>query len=194
MSTITMPPPSSSSSSTTVVVEITIISIEGLNNYTSFFNPTIKPFITITKLSTTTTTPITTTLTWDHKFRITLDHSFFQDRYQCLYLQLFTKRRIMGLTQLGWCMIPALDIGLLPQGSVGYLSYRLRAKDGSRGQAVINLSVRLEGHGHDGHVHVSNVPWMSTSVSPTTDTRHTVIGIPITAVRGIDNDDYNTRN
>ncbi|KAF1862597.1 hypothetical protein Lal_00014137 [Lupinus albus] len=172
-----MPPPSSSS--TTVVVEITIISIEGLNNYTSFFNPTIKPFITITKLPSTTTTPMTTTTTWNHKFRVTVDHSFFQDRYSCLYLQLFTKRRIMGPTQLGWCMIPASDIGVLPQGSVGYLSYRLRAKDGSRGYAVINLSVRLEGHGH-GHGYVNNVPRMSTN----RDTPHTVVGIPVTAVRG----------
>ncbi|KAK7251271.1 hypothetical protein RIF29_34318 [Crotalaria pallida] len=170
------PPPFSSSSSSATVVEIMVTSIEGLNNYTSFFNPKIKPFITITKLPTSTVNPTTTTTpTSDHVFRVPVDHTFFHDTYSCIYLELFTKRRIVGPAQLGWCMIPASDIGLLSPGSVRYLSYRLRAKDGSRGQAVINISVRLEG----------NVRWMSTSVSRSMDTCHAVIGIPVTAVRGI---------
>ncbi|GAU19503.1 hypothetical protein TSUD_77470 [Trifolium subterraneum] len=50
----------------------------------------------------------------------------------------------MGQTQLGWCFIPASDVALLTPGSVQYLSYRLRERDGSRGQAIINISVRLE--------------------------------------------------
>lgn len=192
---ITMPTPPSSS---TTVMEITIISTEGLNNYKSYFNPTIKPFITITKLPSTPTQMVSVEHggsggARDHKFRVPVDHSFFQDRYSCLYLQLFTKRRIVGPAQLGWCLIPASDIGFLPPGSVRYLSYRLRAKDGSRGHAVINISVRFEGHVHvNDNVHVP--PWLSTSVSPTVDTYHTVIGIPVTAMSRIDNGDCGSTN
>lgn len=188
-----MPPPPSSS---TTMMEITIISAEGLNKYTSYFNPTIKPFVTITKLPATATQMVSMSSVehggggiLNHKFRVPVDHSFFQDLYSCLYLQLFTKRRIVGPAQLGWCLIPASDIGFLSPGSVRYLSYRLRAKDGSRGHAVINISVRLEGHVH---VNVNVPPWLSTSVSPTVDTCHTVIGIPVTAMSGIDNGDYST--
>ncbi|RDY12939.1 hypothetical protein CR513_02200, partial [Mucuna pruriens] len=165
--TIAVPPPSST------VVEITITSLEGLNNYTSFLNPTIKPFITLSNLPSTHVVGSTSAVGDTQKFRIALDPTFFSDVRSCLHLQLFTKRRILGPAQLGWSLIPAHDIGLLPPGSVRYLSYRLRGRDGARGHVIINLSVRLE-----------NAPWMSTSQSPTMDACHTVIGIPVTTIRG----------
>lgn len=163
----------------TSVIELTVISTEGLNNYTSYLNPTIRPSsITLTKFPPTPTTATVSLSRWDDKFRVSLDHSFFTDTYSssCLYLQLFTKRRFMSPAQIGWCMIPASDFGLLTPGSVRYLSYRLRGRDGCRGHAIINISIRLE-----------NTSWLSTSLSPPTmDTCHTVIGIPVTAIRGGD--------
>ncbi|CAI8619362.1 unnamed protein product [Vicia faba] len=151
----------------TVILELTLISTEGLNNYTSCLNPTIRPFITLTKFPpTTTTTPITA---WDNNmFRVSLDPTFFSEASSCLYLQLFIKRRIMGQAQLGWCFIPASDVGFLTSESVRYLSYRLRGSDGSRRHVIINISVRLE---------------ISTALSTNMDTCHTVIGIPVTAIR-----------
>ncbi|PNX80087.1 hypothetical protein L195_g009162 [Trifolium pratense] len=151
----------------TVLLELTVLSTEGLNNYTSCLNPTIRPFITLTKFPlTTTTTPI---MARDNNmFRIPLDPTFFHNASSYLYLQIFTKRRIMGQTQLGWCFIPASDIALLRPGSVQYLSYRLRERDGTRGQVIINISVRLE---------------ITTLLSSNMDSCNTVIGIPITAVR-----------
>ncbi|CAJ1937489.1 unnamed protein product [Sphenostylis stenocarpa] len=152
------PPPS------TPLLHITVTSLQGINHYTSFLNPTIKPFITLSSTHLLSTSPL---LHHNFTLRIALDPSFFSDTRASLHLQLFTKRRILGLAHLGSCLIPAHDIGLLPHGSVRYLSYRLRGKDGAKGHVVINLSVRLE-----------NAPWIST------DTCHTVIGIPVTAIRG----------
>ncbi|TKY60582.1 hypothetical protein E2542_SST17681 [Spatholobus suberectus] len=165
--TITVPPPSAP------VVEITVTSLQGLNNYTSFLIPTIKPFITLSTHVGSTSAVAEDT----QKLRVALDPTFFSDVRSCLHLQLFTKRRILGPAQLGWCLIPAHDIGLLPPGSVRYLSYRLRGRDGARGHVIVNLSVRLE-----------NAPSMSTSLSPTMDTCHAVIGIPVTAIRGARSD------
>lgn len=171
--TIAVPPP---------VLDITVTSLQGLNNYTSFLNPTIKPFITLTTLPPTASTSAFLDHTQNLKLRLALDPTFFSDMRSCLHLQLFTKRRIMGPAQLGWCVIPAHDIGVLPSSSVRYLSYRLRGRDGARGHVIVNLSVTLE-----------NAPWMSTSLSPTTDdTCHTVIGIPVTAIRGTRGDYCNS--
>ena len=189
-------------SSSTIVLEISVISTEGLNNYTSYFNPTIKPFITITKLPTPTHVDVVddggggglspTSSTWDHKFRVPVDPTFFSDGYSCLHLQIFTKRRIVGPAQIGWCLIPPSDIGLIPPGCVRYLSYRLRARDGSRGHAIINISVRLEGlaNVYFDNNNNNNVPW----VAPIVDAGHTVIGIPVTAIRRIGNGDCSRAN
>ncbi|KAJ1411850.1 C2 domain [Sesbania bispinosa] len=193
--TITLSP------STTTVVELTVISAEGLHNYTSYFTPTIRPFITLTKLSgPATTTHVSKvddnpTPRWeDHKFRVPLDPTFFSDTHSSLYLQLFTKRRIVGPAQLGWCLIPGSDIGLLPPGSVQYLSYRLRGRDGSRGHAIVNISIRLLEGKRQGRVNL-NAPWMLTSLSPTIDACHTVIGMPVTAIRGTDHSgDFSSTN
>ncbi|CAL5214755.1 unnamed protein product [Lathyrus oleraceus] len=151
----------------TVILELTLISTEGLNNYISCLNPTVRPFITLTKFPPTATT--TPTTPWNNNmFHVPLDPTFFSEASSCLYLQLFIKRRIMGQAQLGWCFIPASDIGLLTPDSVRYLSYRLRGKDGSRRHIIINISVRLD----------------ITSLTTDMDTCHTVIGIPVTAIGG----------
>lgn len=167
------------------ILEITVLSAEGLYNSNSIFSSHIRPFFVLTKLPASdphkpalvykskvhdsqTFNPI-----WDEKFRLPVDSTFFSDRYSSLHLQLYTKRRILGPAKLGWCLIPATDIGLLPPGSVRYLSYRLLARDGTRGCGIINLSIKMEG----------SVPWMSTSGSTKESTCKTVIGIPVTAIR-----------
>lgn len=74
-----------------------------------------------------------------------VDAAFFANRYSCIYLQLYTKRLISGKSLLGWCQIPVSDIiGVPTAGSVRHLSYRLRARDGTRDQGIVNISVRLE--------------------------------------------------
>ncbi|KAK7308991.1 hypothetical protein RJT34_05378 [Clitoria ternatea] len=147
-------------------LEISVVSSEGLNKYSSYFSR-IRPFITLTKL------PAHVTYhhydgggTGEHVFLVPVDPTFFSDIYSCLRLQLCNTRRFIGPTQLGWCLIPASDIGLLPHDSVRYLSYRLRATDGSRSHVIVNLSIRLKG-----------------SCSSSIDTCQAVIGIPVTAVR-----------
>lgn len=157
------------------ILEISVLSVEGLHRYTCspftalFCNP-IASFITLTKIPHTdgdkpSHVCSSKVPTWDHKFRVPVDSTFFSDRYSSLQLQLHVKRRIVGQAQLGWCLIPASDIGFLPSGSLRYLSYRLRDKDGSRGHGIINLCVRLEG------------------MVPSADARQTVIGVPVTAIR-----------
>lgn len=140
-----------------------MVSVEGLGKYSSSY------FITLTNLSNHLVYSYDGGGAEEHMFRVPVDHTFFFDtQHSSLQLQLYNKRRILGPTQLGWCMIPALDIGFLnhrDSAAVRYLSYRLRATDGCRSDIIINLSVKLLG-------------------SP--DTCQTVIGIPVTAVRGVD--------
>ncbi|KAH7862040.1 hypothetical protein Vadar_034010 [Vaccinium darrowii] len=74
--------------------------------------------------------------------------SFYQRHYYhpLIYLHLYTKDVMGGQTQLGWCQIPTTDIldGLSPARCVRRLSYRLRARDGSRGHGVVNIAVKLD--------------------------------------------------
>ena len=143
-------------------MEITVISAQGLKN-SSHFCHKIRPFITLT-----TSPPAAAPCrpsgdenshvyktrvddegginpTWGDKFLVPLDAGFLSNRYSCIYLQLYTKRLIMGRAQLGWCQIPAYDIvGFPATGSVRYLSYRLRARDGTRTNGVVNVAVKLE--------------------------------------------------
>ncbi|KAJ1376149.1 hypothetical protein SESBI_50243 [Sesbania bispinosa] len=151
---------------TMTTLEISVESAEGLGEYSSFFSR-VRPFITLTKLPTHAVYQYEGG-TREHVFRVPVDPTFFSDTYSSLHLQLYNKRRFVGPTQLGWCMIPASDIGILSHDSVRYLSYRLRATDGSRSHLIINLSIRLQG-------------WIT---SPSLDTCQTVIGIPVTALRG----------
>ncbi|KAG4972951.1 hypothetical protein AAZX31_11G025300 [Glycine max] len=150
---------------TTTTLEICVVSAEGLKQQSSSYFSCIRPFITLTKL------PAHMVYhhydeggTGEQVFRVPVDPTFFSDTYSRLHLQLYNKRRFAGLTQLGSCLIPPSDIALQPYHSVRYLSYRLRAKDGSRTHLTVNLSIRLHG-------------------SPDLDTCQPVIGIPVTAVR-----------
>ncbi|TKY70917.1 hypothetical protein E2542_SST07211 [Spatholobus suberectus] len=153
-------------------LEITVVSAEGLNEHSSYFNR-IRPFITLTKLPAHVVYQYDGGGTGEHVFRVPVDPTFFSDTYSRLHLQLYNKRRFAGPTQLAWCLIPASDIALLPYNSLRYLSYRLRAKDGSRSHVIVNLSIRLQG---------SCYP-----MDP--DTCQAVIGIPVTAVRKIGSGD-----
>ncbi|KAM5572562.1 hypothetical protein ABKV19_012560 [Rosa sericea] len=175
------------------VMEITVISAQGLKN-SSHFSQKIRPFITLT-----TTPPAATPCrssgdekchvyktraddegginpTWGDKFLVPLDASFFSNRYSCIYLQLYTKRLIMGRAQLGWCQIPAYDIvGFPATGSVRYLSYRLRARDGTRTHGVVNVAIKLENLAPVSNQRVVSV----NSITSTFDTCGTVIGTPV---------------
>lgn len=174
-------------------MEITVISAQGLKN-SSHFCHKIRPFITLT-----TSPPAAAPCrpsgdqkfqvyktrvddegginpTWGDKFLVPLDAGFLSNRYSCIYLQLYTKRLIMGRAQLGWCQIPAYDIvGFPATGSVRYLSYRLRARDGTRTNGVVNVAVKLENLAPVISQNMVSVNSMST----TFETCGTVIGTPV---------------
>ncbi|KAK9276972.1 hypothetical protein L1049_007107 [Liquidambar formosana] len=178
-------------------MEITVISAQGLctSSSSSLFSHRLRPFITLTTVPPTAYEPTNgdkhghvyqtrvddeggVNPTWGDKFHLPLDATFFSHRYSSIYLQLYTKRLLAGKTQLGWCQIPAADIldGFQPVGSLHHLSYRLRARDGSRGHGVVNVAVRLE----------TQVPVCSDSgltQSPEKGECKTVIGIPVTVSR-----------
>lgn len=76
---------------------------------------------------------------------------------------------------MGWCQIPVQDFagGMLPAGNVRHLSYRLRDRDGTRGNGVVNIAVKLEG----------SVPVVRPL--PEMGERGTVIGIPVRMVSAL---------
>ncbi|MBA0609583.1 hypothetical protein Godav_021612 [Gossypium davidsonii] len=155
-------------------LEMTVVSAQGLKNTSSFlFTHRLRPFITITTFpppleaadlkscrgfQTRVDDQGGVNPTWGDKFHVPIHHTFFANRYSCIYLQLFTKRLISGKAQLGWCQIPAADIGLPPVGSVRQLSYRLREADGTRTHGVVNVAVKLEVHSNDRCRTVIGVP------------------------------------
>ncbi|KAI9117908.1 hypothetical protein K1719_011050 [Acacia pycnantha] len=153
-------------------LEITVLSVEGLHRRSSTGTALFSPSITLTKIPPPTygnKPSHVYTSDVDQKFRVSVDSTFFSDRSSSLHLQLHAKRRLFGRTQLGWCLIPATDIGVLPSGSLRYLSYRLREQDGTRGHGIVNLSIRLEG--------------VAPPSASTVDPGQTVIGMPVTAIR-----------
>jgi hypothetical protein len=176
------------------ILEITVLSAEGLKTSSSaLFSNRVRPFITFTTALPSPYNPCSkgdkkcpnayrtrvddeggTNPTWGDKFRVPLDATFFADIYSSVHLQLYTKRLIVGQALLGWCQIPAHDIGSPPVGSVRYLSYRLRARDGSRSHGIVNLAIKLEALAP-----VAGRRVFLDSDSPNVDTRQTVIGIPV---------------
>ncbi|GAB4834356.1 hypothetical protein Ancab_032611 [Ancistrocladus abbreviatus] len=155
-----------------LISEITIISAQGIKNAskTLFGSHRLRPFVTITTFPPPSPQPSSCKAidgdheylhvyrtnidekggsdpTWGDKFHIPLHPTFFTDKYSCIYLFLYTKRLMLGRRHLGWCQIPAADIfnGLSPPGLVHHLSYRLRAKDGTRGHGILNVAVKLIG-------------------------------------------------
>ncbi|XP_051129785.1 uncharacterized protein LOC127250510 [Andrographis paniculata] len=142
-----------------IILDITIISAHGLKNnpaaaaFATFWRR-LRPYVTISVVGDGDGTMHRTRVddkggvnpTWGDKFRLFLDPSFFEQSYRGIYLQLYTKRLLIGRTLLGWCVIPAADIfdQPLPIGCARFLSYRLRARDGSRGHGIVNVSVKVE--------------------------------------------------
>ncbi|XP_052170954.1 BON1-associated protein 1-like [Diospyros lotus] len=146
-------------------MEITVISAEGLINNTSkpLFSHRLRPFATVTAPPCSSRTaaagdkpnPVYRTRVddeggknpnWGDKFVLPIDANFLYQSQCSIFVELYTKLLTGGHSQLGWCQIPAFDIldGLTPPGSVRHLSYRLRARDGSKGHGVVNLAVKLE--------------------------------------------------
>ncbi|CAK9173060.1 unnamed protein product [Ilex paraguariensis] len=155
-----------SSSHQPVIMEITVMSAQGLKDTnSSLFSHRLRPFITLSTVPPFSYRPATkreehsqvyktrvddgggVNPSWGDKFQLPIDATFFYQRHSCIYLQLYTKHLMVGKTFLGWCQIPATDVAdsLLPATSVRHLSYRLRARDGSRGHGVVNIAVKLEG-------------------------------------------------
>lgn len=83
----------------------------------------------------------------------------------------------MGRVQLGWCQIPANDIGFPPASSARFLSYRLRARDGSRTNGIVNLSVKLENLGP-----VTDHRPLNSITATAFGMCGTVIGTPVTTL------------
>ena len=182
-------------------MEITVISAQGLKNTSSsLFSRRLKPFVTLSLPPPTCQSNgykpchvYKTRVddgggvdpTWGDTFHIPIDHANFlcQKRPFVIYLQLYNSVLTGGQAELGWCQIPATDIvdGFLPSlGSIRHLSYRLRARDGSRGHGVVNVAVKLEG---------LVLPQMCPQRPPNCYLTHssetgfgdqTVVGIPIT--------------
>lgn len=168
-------------------MEITVISAQGLKKTSSGpFSHRLRPFITITAYPpnphnsnekcqmyrTRVDDQGGVNPTWGDKFHVPIDTAFFQNRYSCIYVHLYTKRLITGQVQLGWCQVPVTDIGFLPEGSVKYLSYRILARDGTRTPGVVNLAIRL-------------TSFQQVAVLPdsrASDECKTVIGIPVTMI------------
>ncbi|KAM7257531.1 hypothetical protein ACFE04_013272 [Oxalis oulophora] len=165
-------------------MEITVLSARGLKTNSSYdiFHHRLRPFITITTDTDHHCNVYATRVddrggvnpTWGDKFHVPLDSSFVSNMYNfCIYLELYSKRLIAGQSQLGWCRIPATDFASpLAAGTVRYLSYRLRDRDGTRGQGVINVAIRL----------VGDLPVAShvrPSQSLAVHNLQTVIGIPV---------------
>lgn len=145
-------------------LEITVLSCEGLNLMTqsSSFSSWCSSFILRSPANSNPTTHFISVTTFpDQKpkvysgslqddgageggvVRVPVDSSFLSDTQSCLYVQIYRKRRILWPSQVGWCLIPASDIGSPPPpSSVRCLSYRLRGRDGCVGGAIINLSIQ----------------------------------------------------
>lgn len=185
------------------MLEITVISAQGLKNSSSsfsLFSHHLKPFITITTFPLPSSSSSCKSIkecsschvystrvdnegganpTWGDKLLVPLDPTFFTSNYSCVYLQLFTKRALLGPSLLGWVQIPASDIfdGHFPLGLAHHLSYRLLERDGSRGHGVVNVACRVVGQ-----VPVVRQPQSSGDVRlAAVDTWQTVTGIPVTA-------------
>ncbi|XP_030518692.2 BON1-associated protein 2-like [Rhodamnia argentea] len=139
-----------------ISVEITVISAHGLKNPTlnALFSRRLKPFATLTAAPSTSPVQVHATSvdprggsspTWNEKFRLSVDPAFFADVRSSVHLAVRARPLGGGEALLGWCQIPAGDIlsPAAPAGPVGFLSYRLRDRDGTRGHGTVNVAVRV---------------------------------------------------
>ncbi|XVF10657.1 hypothetical protein REPUB_Repub07fG0201200 [Reevesia pubescens] len=132
-------------------MEITVLSAENIKKPVSccgFLSRRLTPFISITKFNGENNLCVgdVENFTFGDRFLVPIESNFFANN-SCIYLQLHTKRLLGRQAQLGWCQIPAADIGEPPVGSVRHLSYKLRGKDGSMGNGIVDLEVKLESYG-----------------------------------------------
>ncbi|KAL3743105.1 hypothetical protein ACJRO7_018409 [Eucalyptus globulus] len=181
-----------------VSVEITVISAQGLRNPTlnALFSRRLKPYATLAVAAAAAAAAAAsaprpahatgvdrrggTNPTWNEKFRLPVDPGFFADLRSSVYLDVRARQLVGGEAVLGWCLIPAGDI-LSPEaaaaaGSVVFLSYRLRDRDGTRGHGTVNVSVRVvveQGRAGCGDA------WAGCG-----DAWRTVIGLPVASLRG----------
>lgn len=144
-----------------LTVEITVISAQGLkesSTKSSFFSKRLKPFVTLTPTTlsspwrppeddATHRTKIDSrggkNPTWNETFRVTVQDSSFLygASSSAVLLRVYADHR----TLLGWCYVQVADIAQPLTGQVRFLSYRLRARDGTRSRGTIDLAVRLQG-------------------------------------------------
>lgn len=184
-----------------MMLEITVLSAEGLKTSSSIFSKRIRPFITVTVDHRKDSQLVSfqsreddeggANPTWGDKFCLPLSSTFFtHHEHSSVCLQIYTKRLMAGKSHLGWCQIPAADVleGFFPMGSVRHLSYRLRERDGTRGQGVVNVAVRILGQvPASGQTSTGN----SLAGFPETKGSNTVIGIPATMLPAISDSLYN---
>ncbi|XWS38402.1 hypothetical protein CRYUN_Cryun19dG0128000 [Craigia yunnanensis] len=135
------------------VMEITVLSAENLNKPAScgLLSRRLRPFISITNSN--GHNPLADCkcddekFTFGEKFIVPIEFNFFTNIYSYLCLHIYTKSVLGRQAELGWCRIPATDIGAPPVGSTRHLSYKLLAKDGSKGHGIVNLEVKLLSYG-----------------------------------------------
>ncbi|KAL8106728.1 hypothetical protein AgCh_023474 [Apium graveolens] len=178
-----------------VTMEVTIISAQGLRNRKSLFSSRrIRPFTSLsTNINGNKHYHVYRTQvdnhgganpTWGDKFQLAVDKVTFEYSNiisSFVYLEVFTKGLVAGQSPLGWCQIPVTDIvnELYPKDGIRKLSYQLRNRDGSRGQGVINIEVKLTGLFHARFQRLER-PVKCSGGLPQHDVPETVIGIPVT--------------
>lgn len=178
-----------------VTMEVTVISAQGLKRKSNLLSShRIRPFTTLsTNINGYKHHHVYRTKvddhgganpTWGDKFHlpideITFDYSNITSSY--IYLEVFAKRLVAGQSPLGWCQIPVTDIvnELYPKDGIRKLSYQLRNRDGSRGQGVINIEVKLTGLFHARFQRLEE-PIKCSGELPQQEVPETVIGIPVT--------------
>lgn len=178
-----------------VTMEVTVISAQGLRRKTNLFSSRrIRPFTTLsTNINGNKHHHVYRTKvdnhgganpTWGDKFqlpvdKVTFDYSYIVSSY--LYLEVFTKSLVAGQSPLGWCQVPVTDIvnDFFPKDGIRQLSYQLRNRDGSRGQGVVNIEVKLTGLFHARFQRLER-PMKCSEELPQQDVPEMVIGIPVT--------------
>ncbi|XWS48958.1 hypothetical protein CRYUN_Cryun13aG0122100 [Craigia yunnanensis] len=135
------------------VMEITVLSAENLKKPAScgLFSRRLRTFISITKFNGDNNPRADCkgdvgNFNFGDRFLVYIESNFFANN-SSICLKLHTKRLLGRQAQLGWCYIPAVDIGAPPVGSVRHLSYKLRTKDGSLSHGIVDLQVKLESYG-----------------------------------------------
>lgn len=178
-----------------MTMEVTVISAQGLRSKTNLLcSRRIRPFTTLSSningnkhyqvYKTKVDNHGGANPAWGDKFQLPVDKVTFEyiniiSSY--VYLEVFTKRLVAGQSPLGWCQIPVTDIvnELYPNDGIRKLSYQLRNRDGSRGQGVINIEVKLTGLFHARFQRLER-PLKCSGGLPQQEVPDTVIGIPVT--------------